>query len=91
MNDSRHFFPYSRDSERGSVRDVTYSDVSVLSRHPPRSHFSGFDSEHTVERVTIDGLSLNGRHANTAAEAHLSFGQNVSDVRFGRAARIVEE
>lgn len=83
--------PYSKDSERGNVRDVTYSDVSVLSRHPPRSHFSGFDSEHTVERVTIDNLSLNGRQAHTAAEAHLSIGQNVSGVRFGRAARIVEE
>jgi hypothetical protein len=32
-------------------------------------------------------LRLNGKPANTAAEANLSVGQYVSDVRFGKAAK----
>ena len=35
----------------------------------------------------IDNLRLNGKPANTAAEANLSVGQYVSGVRFGKAAK----
>ena len=79
--------PYSKDCERGNVRDVTYADVSVTGRRAPRSFFNGLDAQHTVQGVTIDNLRLNGKSANTEAEANLSVGQYASDVRFGNAAK----
>jgi hypothetical protein len=79
--------PYSKDPERGNVRDVTYAGVSVTGRRAPRSFFNGLDAQHTVQGVTIDNLWLNSKPASTAAEANLSAGQYVSDVRFGKAAK----
>jgi hypothetical protein len=79
--------PYSKDAERGNVRDVTYANVSATGRRTPRSFFNGLDVQHTVQGITIDNLRLNGKPANTAAEANLSVGQYVSGVRFGNAAK----
>ena len=79
--------PYSKDPDRGNVRDVTYAGVSVTGRRAPRSFFNGLDAQHTVQGVTIDNLWLNSKPASTAAEANLSAGQYVSDVRFGKAAK----
>jgi hypothetical protein len=78
---------YSKDPERGNVRNVTYADVSVTGRRAPRSSFNGLDVQHTVQGITIDNLRLNGKPANTAAEANLSLGQYVNGVRFGSAAK----
>jgi hypothetical protein len=79
--------PYSKDAERGNVRDVTYANVSVTGRRTPRSFFNGFDTQHTVQGVLIDNLRLDGRLANSAADANLSVGTYVSDVRFGKTAK----
>ena len=79
--------PYSQDSERGNVRDVTYADVSVTGRRAPRSSFNGLDAQHTVQEVTIDNLRLNSKPANTAADANLSVGQYVNNLRIGKAAK----
>jgi hypothetical protein len=76
---------YSQDAQRGNVRDITYANVSVTSRRAPHSFFNGLDAQHTVQGITIDNLRLNGKPANTAAEANLSLGQFVSDVRFKAA------
>jgi len=73
--------PYSKDPERGNVRDITCTGVSVTGRRAPRSFFNGLDAQHRVQGVTIDNLRLNGKPANTTAEANLSVGQYVSDVR----------
>jgi hypothetical protein len=78
---------YSKDAERGNVRDVTYADVSVTGERAPRSSFNGLDARHTVEGVWLDNLRLNGKPAMTAAEANLRVGPYVSDVRFGKAAK----
>lgn len=78
---------YSKDLERGNVRDITYAGVSVTGRRAPRSSFNGLDALHKVQGITIDNLRLNGQPAKSAAEANLSVGQYVSDVRFGNTAK----
>jgi len=45
----------------------------------------GLDDQPTVQGVTVDNLRFNGKPANSAAEANLTLGANVSDVRFGKA------
>jgi len=78
---------YSKDAERGNVRDITYADVSVTGKRAPRSFFNGLDAQHAVQGVTIDNLRLNGKLTTTATEANLTVGPNVSDVRFGKPAK----
>jgi hypothetical protein len=72
--------PYSQDEARGSVRDILFQDIAVLSRLEPASAFQGFDAEHTVENVTIRNLRFNDRLVRSAAEAHLTIGSHVQDV-----------
>jgi|GEM_PF-3946887 len=74
--------PYSKDAERGKVRDVVYANVSVASQRVPRSFFNGLDGEHTVENILIDNLRFNGEPAVSATDANLSVGRHVSNVQF---------
>ncbi|HXP61913.1 MAG TPA: glycosyl hydrolase family 28 protein, partial [Dongiaceae bacterium] len=78
---------YSKDAERGNVRDITYTDVSVTGKRAPRSSFNGLDAQHAVQGVTLDNLRMNGKLATTATEANLEVGPYVSGVRFGKAAK----
>ena len=77
--------PYSKDSERGNVRDVVYSNVSVASKRVPRSFFNGLDGEHTVENILIENLRFNGEPAVSAAAGNLAVGRHVSNVEFRQA------
>jgi hypothetical protein len=73
---------YSKDAERGTVRDVIFSDIAVIGPQMPPSSFRGFDAEHGVEGVTITNLRLNGRPVSSAAEARLQIGPHVRSVEF---------
>jgi polygalacturonase len=77
---------YSKDAERGTVRDVVFSDIAVIGPQLPPSSFRGFDAEHGVEGVTIANLRLNGRPVSSAAEARLQIGPHVSSVEFTGAS-----
>jgi hypothetical protein len=77
--------PYSKDEVRGTVRDIVFQDITVLSRLQPLSSFRGFDAEHTVEGVTIQNLRFNDRPIRDAAEARLTVGPYVSGVQFSTA------
>ncbi|MCC6819998.1 MAG: right-handed parallel beta-helix repeat-containing protein [Verrucomicrobia subdivision 3 bacterium] len=76
--------PYSQDTERGKVRDITYQNITVTGRRTHRSYFMGLDAEHTVQGVAINNLRFNGQPAKNATEAHLALEAHVSDVRFGK-------
>ena len=78
---------YSQDADRGNVRDITYANISVTGRRTPQSFFNGLDAQHTIQGVTIDNLRFNGKAANGPAEANLSIGPHVSDVKFGTVGR----
>ena len=77
---------YSQDEDRGTVRDIVFQDVTVLSRLQPPSSFRGLDAEHTVEGVTIQNLRFNDRLVRDAAEAQLTVGPHVHGVEFAAAA-----
>ena len=78
--------PYSQDPERGSVHDIAYQNITVTGRRPPRSFFTGLDTQHTIQGVTINNLRFNGQPAGSATEANLALGAHVSAVRFGGKA-----
>ena len=73
---------YSKDEQRGTVRDVVYQDITVVGPHHPPSFFRGFDDAHTVEGVTIANLQFNGKVISNAKEAGLNIGPHVSRVQF---------
>ena len=77
--------PYSQDTERGKVHDITYSRITVAGRRMPPSSFSGLDAEHSVQGISIEGLTMNGKPALSAQEANLTLGANAAGVRFSRA------
>ena len=62
-------------------------DDYQVSKVLQESFFNGLDAQHTAQGVTINNLRLNGKPANHAADANLSVGQYVSDVRFGQAGK----
>ncbi len=78
---------YSKDAERGNVRDITYADVSLTGKRAPRSFFNGLDAQHAVQGVTINNLRMNGKITTTATEANFTVGPHVSGVRFGKSAK----
>jgi hypothetical protein len=80
---------WSADKVRGTAEDITVRDITVTdrSRTPagpagPRSRLSGCDAAHRVSGVTIAGLSVNGRPLRSLAEAGITVGPYVDDVRF---------
>jgi hypothetical protein len=77
---------YSKDDQRGNVRDVLFSDITVTAPRMPASSLQGFDAEHTVDGVTFENVLLNGKPVRTAEQAGLRIGEHVQNVRFGAAA-----
>ena len=73
---------YSKDDERGSVRDVVFRDIAVSAPRMPASSLQGFDAEHTVDGVTFENVRLNGELLLTAEEAGVRIGEHVTNVRF---------
>jgi hypothetical protein len=81
-----HQTPYSKDQQRGTVRGVTFRNITVTGAQMPSSSFRGFDAEHAVEGVAIEDLRFNGKRLQSASEARLQLGLHVRDVRFVDAA-----
>jgi len=66
---------------RGHIRDVTVRNVRLMGGPLPFSVFAGFDEEHAVEDVTIDGLFWTGERIDDPAEGHFYL-EHVRDLRF---------
>ncbi|MBM3241695.1 hypothetical protein FJZ31_35915 [Candidatus Poribacteria bacterium] len=73
---------YSRDEERGRIRDVHIKDVVVTGKHFPASYFCGYDATHQVENITIENLRINGELITNAEKGRFSIKDYVSNVRF---------
>lgn len=73
---------WSRDTKRGTVRNVLFRDVSVTGKPTMPSSFTGLDAEHDVRDIRIENLKVNGRPITSAADAHLRVGSHVDNVKF---------
>jgi hypothetical protein len=71
---------------RGHVRGIVFKDVRVVDGPSPFSILQGYDDDHAVEDVTIQGLSFCGKPVDDAAEGRF-FIQNARGVRFLRGDR----
>ncbi|NOY82408.1 MAG: hypothetical protein GXP31_15520 [Kiritimatiellaeota bacterium] len=77
---------YSKDPERGNVRNVVFRNIAVTAPRMPPSSLQGWDAEHTVDGVRFENIRLNGRLLPTAKAAGVRLGQYVHNVSFGKTA-----
>jgi hypothetical protein len=60
--------------DRGSISNITFRNIQVLSESMPRSFFTGYNPEHRVENVSIEGLFHNGIRLTEQSDAALNVG-----------------
>jgi hypothetical protein len=68
---------WSRDTERGHVRDVTFSNIHAISRTPAQIELKGFDAGHGVDGVAFDGVVINDQPLVATAIKANEFAKNV--------------
>lgn len=74
--------PYSKDSQRGQIRDVVFRDITAIGARWPRIRLKGLDADHTVERVTFENLRIQEQAIRSAEQARAEIGPHVRDVQF---------
>ncbi len=57
---------------RGQIRNIRFKNIHVVDGKFAFSVIAGFDADHTVENVTIEGLIVHGRPVRRAEDARLS-------------------
>ena len=57
---------------RGHIRDIRVTNLHVVDGSLPYSEIAGFDKDHAVENVVIQGMQFMGRPIRNAADAKLS-------------------
>lgn len=67
---------WSTTRERGNVRNVLIENVTFLEGDWRGSSISGYDSEHTVDGVTIRNLNLFGKEVKSAEDGNFYIDEN---------------
>jgi hypothetical protein len=73
---------WSRDNVQGTVDGVTMRNVTVTGPHFPSSRIGGFDANHDVKNVTIEGLRVGGRVIRSLQEANVAIRPFAENVHF---------
>jgi hypothetical protein len=76
---------YSRDSQRGHVRNITLRRVTTI--HDPfntPSLIGGHDAEHLVENVRIEQCKIGERRVQNADDLHLFTNQHCRGIEFDK-------
>lgn len=72
---------WSKDEEIGTVRRVTYRNISVVSPSVPESVFRGYDEERDVQDVAVENLRVNNTPIRTVKEGNIAAGPFASGIR----------
>lgn len=72
--------PYSKDAERGTVRDVVFQDITVHAPRVPPSSLRGADADHNVDGVVFENIRINGQVMTELKAAGIQVGEHVADV-----------
>jgi len=65
------FSQYSRDQERGQIRDITLRDISIVDGPFPVSIIRGYDAAHMINNITIENLTVHGKKIENAMDAKM--------------------
>ncbi|MCM8900084.1 hypothetical protein KVG29_02460 [Caldicoprobacter algeriensis] len=62
---------YTRDQERGHIKNIYFKDINVVDGSFPVSIIRGFDAEHMVENVIIDNLCAFGKRISNSIDGKM--------------------
>lgn len=72
---------WSRSAVRGSVQNVLFENITVLSGKTPSSNFRGYGENNAVDGVAINNLVINGQRITTLQQGNIKallYVQNLS-------------
>ena len=52
---------YSKDKEKGQIKDITFRNISIDEETLLPSMFLGYNDSHTIDNVLFDNFRINGR------------------------------
>jgi len=52
---------YSKDKEKGQIRDITFRNISIEADILPPSLLLGFNESHTIDNIVFENFRVNGR------------------------------
>jgi Glycosyl hydrolases family 28 len=73
---------YSKDDQRGTVRNVVFKDITATGRPSPASYLRGFDAAHGVEGLVFENVRINNRPVTDPSAGRIAIGPHVRDVKF---------
>jgi|GEM_PF-3883258 len=66
----------------GNIREITFRNLNVMCQ-TYGNHICGLDSEHTIENIKFENLTIKGKHINSAEEADIYLNEFAGGVSFG--------
>jgi hypothetical protein len=74
--------PYSKDTTRGAIHDITFQNVSAIGERWPISRLQGYDAEHTVQRILFEALVIQGKRIESLEAGDILTNAFVGEVTF---------
>jgi hypothetical protein len=66
---------------RGYIYDITLRNIRIHAGRMPPSSLKGYDEEHAVSDITVDGLFLGDRRITNLEEAQFRLGEHTRNVK----------
>jgi hypothetical protein len=73
---------YSKDDQRGTVRNVVFKDITASGRPSPSSYLRGLDPDHGIEGIVFENVRINNRPVTDAHTGRIAIGPYVRNVKF---------
>jgi hypothetical protein len=70
---------WSVTEDRGSISDVYFNNINVLSGKMPPSRITGYDSEHAVKNIYINNLNILGKSITNAKDGQFDINADTTD------------
>jgi hypothetical protein len=64
---------YSKDKNRGQIKDITFRNISINADILPPSLLLGYDESHTIDNVVFDNFRVNGRQIKSMDDLNATF------------------
>lgn len=71
---------YSKDTVRGSIKNILFKDIKVFGKHNPTSIFKGYSTEHQIYDVTIENLFIADKKITSLDEMKIEMGDYVENL-----------
>jgi hypothetical protein len=70
---------YSKDKEKGQIKDITFRNIAVDADIPIPSLFLGYNESHLIDNVVFENFRVNGRQitSNEDLKATLQFAERI--------------